>query len=393
MTLCKKHWLCLARATCAPFRRKQPARVSHESAGIGQTDIDTSKYRRAAPRLPTAQQGKRCKGAALLMAMITVALVATLAAAALWRQWRDIEVESAERTRVQSTWLLTGALDWARLVLRGDLIEDMRHNNLVDQLGEPWAVPLAESRLSDFLAADEAGTSDLERTAFLSGQIADLQARLNVLNLVSANPQTQAGALARFTRLFQALGLPTSQLAALQRNLTRAYAIMYPGQISTDNAQAGDVPLLPQRVEQLTWLGLNAATVTRLAPYVTILPPSAPGAITPVNLNTASSVVIYAALPGLDAAQAERLVTLRQSAYFSSVADAVQRGDLASADVDTSWAGVNSSFFEVFGRLRLDNVALEEVSAVQRTTMPVLNVFPLWRMRSSLNPPELASSP
>ena len=45
---------------------------------------------------------KRQRGAALLMAMLTVTLVAAFAAAALWRQWRAVEVETAERTRVQS---------------------------------------------------------------------------------------------------------------------------------------------------------------------------------------------------------------------------------------------------------------------------------------------------
>jgi general secretion pathway protein K len=33
--------------------------------------------------------------------MLTVALVATMAAAALWQQWRSVEVETAERARVQ----------------------------------------------------------------------------------------------------------------------------------------------------------------------------------------------------------------------------------------------------------------------------------------------------
>ena len=70
-------------------------------------------------------------GAALLTAMITVALVATLAAGALWRQWRGVEVEAAERARVQSAWLLSGALDWSRLILAGDLREDRQ------RAGEP----------------------------------------------------------------------------------------------------------------------------------------------------------------------------------------------------------------------------------------------------------------
>ena len=48
-------------------------------------------------------------GAALLSAMLTVTLVATFAAAALWQQWRSVEVEIAERGRVQVAWLLIGA--------------------------------------------------------------------------------------------------------------------------------------------------------------------------------------------------------------------------------------------------------------------------------------------
>ena len=88
-------------------------------------------------------------GAALLMALLTVALVATLASAALWRQWRNVEVEAHDRSRMQAGWVLSGALDWARLILR----EDARAGG-PDHLGEPWSVPLQESRLSTFLAID-----------------------------------------------------------------------------------------------------------------------------------------------------------------------------------------------------------------------------------------------
>ena len=64
----------------------------------------------------------RCRqgGAALLAAMLTVTLVATFAATALWQQWRSVEVEAAERTRIQSAWILIGALDWSRLILSED---------------------------------------------------------------------------------------------------------------------------------------------------------------------------------------------------------------------------------------------------------------------------------
>ncbi len=93
---------------------------------------------------------KAQQGAALLLAMLTVTLVATFAAASMWQQWRAVEVEAAERGRAQSAWILVGALDFSRLILR----EDARSGGNVDHLAEPWAVPLQESRLSTFLAAE-----------------------------------------------------------------------------------------------------------------------------------------------------------------------------------------------------------------------------------------------
>ena len=320
----------------------------------------------------------RQSGAALLLAMITVALVATLAASALWRQWRGVEIESAERARVQSDWILTGALDWGRLILQGDLNEDMRKNQLVDDLTEPWAVPLAEARLSTFLAAGETST-DVDRDAFLAGQISDLQARLNVMNLTAGSADDQLAALERFSRLFDQLGLPSQELGALQRALARAQQAM------TSTPPTGDAPLLPTRFDQLAWLGLSAATLERLRPYLTVLPLLG-GRATPVNLNTASATVIQAAIPGLDRALAERLVSLRAQQRFTSVAQAMTA--LERGKLDSGWAAVSSSFFEIRGRLRLDDVALEEVAVVQRQSdVRGRSVRTLWRARSALTAP------
>ena len=315
----------------------------------------------------------RQAGAALLAAMLTVTLVATLAAGALWRQWRGVEVEAAERARAQSAWLLSGALDWSRLILAGDL----RESGSVDHLGEPWAVPLAEARLSTFLAAGEAGSSDLQRDAFLSGQITDLQSRLNVMNLAAPTPEVQLKALERFGRLFELLGLPAGELGALQRNLVRAQAAMA-------GSAPGDAPLLPRRFEQLAWLGVSAATLGALQPYATLLPLQGQQ-FTPVNLNTASAQVIYAAVPGLDLASAQRLVVERERAAIRNAPQALQQLAPPGRELDASWADIRSRFFEVRGRLRLDQLALQEVSVVQRdpTTRPP-RVLTLWRERQSL---------
>ncbi|MDO8279903.1 MAG: type II secretion system minor pseudopilin GspK [Burkholderiaceae bacterium] len=303
------------------------------------------------------------RGAALLMAMLTVALVASFAAAALWQQWRGIEVEAAERSRVQSGWILTGALDWSRLILR----EDARTGG-ADHLAEPWAVPLEEARLSTFLAAEQgvAGSGDGDaRDAFLSGRIADMQSRLNVANLIEAG-RISAPDLRAFTQLFAQLGLPPQQLSAFAENLRFA------SDISADNRSGGMAALMPQQVEQLVWLGLPPESIARIAPFVTLLPQR-----TPLNLNTAQAEAIQASVPGLNMSDAQRLVAVRQSAPFRSVADADRLLGGIGALTESRFS-VASRFFEVRGRLRLDGNIVEERSLVQRDG---LEVRTLWRRR------------
>jgi general secretion pathway protein K len=305
-------------------------------------------------RLGRASQSQG--GAALLMAMLTVALVATFAAAALWQQSRAIEVERAERSHAASSWVLVGALDWARLLLR----EDARTGN-ADHLAEPWAIPLQEARLSSFLAADRAvydETGVEVPEAFLSGQITDMQSFLNVRNLVEANKISDSG-LRAFARLFDVLGLPLSELSSFAENLRLA---------ADPIAQfAPTTPLMPQRVDQLVWLGLAPSTVAALRPYVSLLPTR-----TPVNLNTASAQVIYASIDGINLSEAQRLVVERDRTPFLSLNDA---GKLLpgheSALQGTQDLSVASRFFGIRARLRLDQDVVEEQSVVERNAQTV----------------------
>ncbi len=309
---------------------------------------------------------RRQAGAALLMAMLTVALVASLAAGALWQQWRSVEVETAERARVQSRWVLIGALDWARLILR----EDARSGG-ADHLAEPWAVPLEEARLSTFLAADKTTTLENDDSAaqtFLSGLITDLQARLNVTNLVDGNKVSEPAQQA-FAKLFKQLGLPPGELTALAENLRLAQ------DTSTDNSATQQTALLAQRVDQLVWLGLSPRSLAVLRPYITLLPVR-----TPVNLNTASATVLYACIPALDMAGAQRLVSARQSSHFRTLADAAALIGQSSRSLNESQHSVSTRFFEIQGRLRLDQSVVEERSVVQRDG---LSVKTLWRERGN----------
>lgn len=320
------------------------------------------------------------RGAAILTAMLLMALVATLSAAALWQQRRALDLETAERARVQAHWMLQGSTDWARLILR----EDARSGS-VDHLAEPWAVPLQEAKLSSFLnngnSTEEQPDSELLQSAYLSGGISDLQARLNVNNLL-LDQQTHGPTLRAFARLFEALQLPESELLVLVAQLRASQAVdtAAKGAAAAGNSSASSTPLQPRTVSQLTWLGLSARTVAALAPYVVVLPDR-----TPVNLNTASAPVLQAIVADLDAAGAQRLLQARAQSHFRSLADVAQAAGQRELPLNDSLHSVNSRYFEVRARLRLGSLVTEERTVLLRDG---LNVKPLWKTREA---PQTAS--
>lgn len=318
------------------------------------------------------------RGAALLTAMIIVALVATLAGSMVWQQWRAIQVEAAERARAQSAWILLGALDFARLILNEDLKDD-RKKKLVDHLGEPWAVPLEEARLSTFLAIDKDNNTEDLPDAFLSGVITDATARYNLTNVIGTPTEPlDTLELDALLRLCETVGVSTDvgkQIAGALRQATPlppangasggtvgvAPALPIRSELAAPASPSlADSPLLPISVGQLSWLGLDAESARALAPYVVILPEKAW-----VNVNTASREVLVAAT-GLDPATAERIIQSRQREPLTSLKELQALAPGISSKVLDHLA-VASSFFEVRGRMRLGDVVLEQRSLVKRT--------------------------
>jgi general secretion pathway protein K len=248
-------------------------------------------------------------------------------------------------------------------------------NNPTDSLTEPWAVPLQEARLSSFLAAmpdgsvttgNSAEDDNLAQNVFLSGQITDLQGRLNVTNLMKGD-QPDPAALAALTRLFDALGVPPLQLNLLVQGLQAA-------QRKSSNSGDTSTPLMPQRVTQLTWLGLSPASLKTLAPHLTLLPTA-----TPINVNTASQQVLYASVPGLSMSDAQRLVQQRERTPWSTLDDFVKAVG-RPVELQNSHS-VNTQFFEVLGRLRMSQTTLQERSLVKREQS---NQTVIWREFGSL---------
>ena len=343
------------------------------------------------------------RGAALISAMLVVTLVATLASVALWQQWKHVEVESAERQRVQASWLLNGALDWSRLILREDSLArggagssnsgggaGGQANPSTDHLAEPWALPLKEAKLSTFLAQDQQ-LREGDPEVFLSGQMTDAQSRINLTNWTEGNDSkgnTQLNETMQIAlvRLFKVLDLPLIELERLGQAWRAASQAAKLAKPEVGQALANTAPgtaLLPQQITQLQWLGVSRETVQRLAPFVTILPQA-----TPVNLNTASAEVIYAMVLGLDLATAQQFVQQRSRSHFGNLSEAGKA--LGGKTLEARWFAVGSRFFEVWGRLRMEDRTHEETALLFRDTG---NVTFVWRQKIAgiLPPPNQKS--
>jgi general secretion pathway protein K len=138
------------------------------------------------------------------------------------------------------------------------------------------------------------------------------------------------------------------------------------------------LPLAPQELDQLTWLGLSPRSLASLRPYITLLPVR-----TPVNLNTAAPEVIYACVDAFEMADASRFVRARELSHLTTLSEASKIAGTAGARFTEAEHGVASRFFEVRGILQVEQTLVQEQSLVQRNGMEVKM---LARKRGALAP-------
>jgi len=306
----------------------------------------------------TAPRIRRQRGAAVVTALLIVTLAVVVVSGLLWRQ--QVQIRSIENQRLvaQATWVEHGALDWARLILR----DDQRRTGPVDRLGEPWSVPIAETRLSDFLGAG-LRTDTAGEASFLSGAIQDAQARFNLTNLVATTATSNGGmavtidpnALAAYRRLLQTVGLNP----ALAEPTARYIA----GAMRTSGSQA------PRPLDDASGLlaipGYTPDMVQALDPYVTVLPEN-----TKVNANTADPEVLSAMFDNFPIDRARELVRQRDQAWFPNVGDVQNRLGAIAKGVDISTVSnvldVRTHYFLVYGLVRHERASRMRVSLVYR---------------------------
>ncbi|MEP6609336.1 MAG: type II secretion system minor pseudopilin GspK [Burkholderiaceae bacterium] len=311
------------------------------------------RKRRAEPRRPSHQHG-----AAVLMALFVAALATMIITGLFYRQFVLLRTIENQQLTSQSRLLLRGALDWGRAILREDA-----NRSQYDALSEPWAQPLAETRL------DQLGeTQSLAALATIAGSMEDAQGRFNLRNLVD-NGQIVERDLQALHRLVSILQLPeqTADLIALRmaQALPAAPVLGQSGATSAADAAERDKPrplplMLPQDLAGIA--GIDPSAVQRLGPYIVVLDER-----TAVNANTASPEVIAARVPELTLAEARNLVAERDRlSYFNNTGEVRTRLGNKGSLVTDSEISTASRFFFIRGEVKLDRAVTRMEALVKR---------------------------
>ncbi|KHK51883.1 general secretion pathway protein GspK [Ralstonia sp. A12] len=322
-------------------------------------------------------RGARQRGAAIVTALLVVTLAVVIVSGMLWRQQVEIRAVENQRLKAQATWIARAGIDWARLILR----DDLRRTGAVDHLGEIWAVPIQETKLSDFLGSS-LRTDTAGEESYLSGRIFDAQARFNLMNLLKMQTLgtrtivtgRDKDGIKAYGQLLQSLSLDPGLADLTATTLAQTLGGIQSVEGSTGGQQGGDDsgtsggngPRPLDDVDSLLSIpGYTADAVRKLRPYVIVLPTR-----TQINANTASAEVLAAVIPGLSLDRARALVQARDRAYFRNIGDVTNQLRGLAPGVDTSAAAnlldVQTHYFLVYGMARHERAQLGQVALVSR---------------------------
>jgi general secretion pathway protein K len=257
-----------------------------------------SQARRRKPRIAS-------RGFAVVMAMLVVALAASIAAFVAWQQ--SLWVRQAENlgNLAQADAIARSAGRWLQMMLAEDAAnrDDKFESFLLS--GALPAVPVENGQAAV--------------------RLVDLQSRFNVNNLVVGNKPSPPD-VAAFRKLLESVGLVPDIANAVIDWIDTDGDPTFPGGAEDADYlalnppyRAANQPLLD--IEELARIkGFNADALARLKPFVTALP-----APSQINLNSVSAEVLSAYVPKLSLNEARDLLAARDEKPFKDAGDAVQR--------------------------------------------------------------------
>ncbi|MBP5951280.1 type II secretion system minor pseudopilin GspK [Pseudomonas sp. P42] len=278
------------------------------------------------------------QGMAIISALLIAAVVAVIAAGMLTRQSVATRALEADQHRVQGRWVVQGGLEISR-----QLLWDARQRDPLTRLDQPWA-------------------QRLEVQGF-EGRLEDEQGKFNLRNLV-ANERVDEAQIQAFGRLCELIGISAGLSQRISQRVIASYPRLLNPQIAnnTNNFDSGratspnasrkpENPKLPmlRNLEDLRSVeGINDAVISKLAPYVTVIP-----ATTWINGNTATAPVLAAYVPGLSLERAQALINERDAGrWFINRGDFVNRLRMPSLELTSVKVGITSDWFRLRGEVR-----------------------------------------
>ncbi|KRB87882.1 type II secretion system minor pseudopilin GspK [Noviherbaspirillum sp. Root189] len=317
---------------------------------------------------------RRQHGVAVITALLLTTLAITIVASLFWQQQVQVRSIENQRLQLQKQWILRGAIDYARVILTADT------STTIDSLDDPWAVPLAETRLDDYVENGRADTDVPD--AVLSGGIEDAYARFNLIRLVSGNQpnQEQVAAFRRLLTLLQidpGLALPAATTIAAASKPAVGTGTGTSTGTGTGTGTGGTSTIsvpgsAPQfmefrQIDDLLFVpGYTPEILEKLRNFVIVLPMEATSAA--ININTAPAEVIAAMFDGVNLSDANTIVASRKGRPITSFSDT----RLAPLSKDQGALNTkirfNSEYFLVYGKVRLNRAGMEMQTLVKRNS-------------------------
>lgn len=278
------------------------------------------------------------QGMAIISALLIAAVVAVIAAGMLTRQSVATRALEADQHRVQGRWVVQGGLEISR-----QLLWDARQRDPLTRLDQPWAQRLVVQGFE--------------------GRLEDEQGKFNLRNLV-ANERVDEAQIQAFGRLCELIGISAGLSQRISQRVIASYSRLLNPQIAnnTNNFDSGratspnasrkpENPKLPmlRNLEDLRSVeGVNDAVISKLAPYVTVIP-----ATTWLNGNTATAPVLAAYVPGLSLERAQALINERDAGrWFINRGDFVNRLRMPNLELTSVKVGITSDWFRLRGEAR-----------------------------------------
>ncbi len=287
----------------------------------------------------------RQRGVALITVLMVFFFASAIAAAMVSRQHLDIRRTANLSEYTQAAQYAAGVEAFAIQLLR----DDFRDAPEVDHGGETWA--------------QENTVFEVDNGA-VEFSIRDLQGRFNINSLAE---DSKGVAEKRFQLLLNRLGIDPaiseivrdwldedSDKAGFGGAEDNEYLLMEPPYRAA-NRTINDISEL--RLLQ----GMTAENYQRLAPYLSALPPG-----TPINVNSAESIVLQSLAQELGQVEADQVLFFRENQPFSSVDENFVTQEFVPAAVNKEGLSVNSEYFAIQVNARFGDRTARLESIVHR---------------------------